>query len=51
MRDFKELFSNFRQSINGYDFYVDFEKVYGKIDNIKNEREIFCVPDTRRNRK
>lgn len=40
MRDFKEWFSNFRQSINGYDFYVDFEKVYGKIDNIKIELNI-----------
>ena len=40
MRDFKEWFSNFRQSINGYNFYVDFEKVYGKIDNIKIELNI-----------
>lgn len=39
MRDFKEWFSNFRKSINGYD-YVDFEKVYGKIDNIKIELSI-----------
>ena len=39
-RDFKEWFSNFRQSINGYDFYVDFQKVYGKIDNIKVELNI-----------
>ena len=28
MRIFKEWFENFRQSINGYNFYVDFEKVY-----------------------
>lgn len=40
MRIFKEWFENFRQSINGYNFYVDFEKVYGKIDNIKIELNI-----------
>lgn len=40
MRNFKEWFECFRQSINGYDFYVDFEKVYGKVDNIKIELNI-----------
>lgn len=40
MRNFKEWFGNFRKSINSYDFYVDFEKVYGKIDDIKVELNI-----------
>ncbi|MBE7067708.1 MAG: restriction endonuclease [Clostridiales bacterium] len=40
MRNFKEWFGCFRQSINGYKFYVDFEKVYGKLDNIKIELNI-----------
>lgn len=39
-RNFSEWFSTFRQSINGYDFYVDFKKVYGKVDNIKVELNI-----------
>lgn len=40
MRNFKEWFEKFRQSINSYNFYVDFEKVYGKVDNIKIELNI-----------
>lgn len=39
-RDFNEWLGSFRNSICDYKFYVDFEKVYGKVDNIKIELNI-----------
>ena len=39
-RDFNEWLDTFRSSICDYKFYVDFEKVYGKVDNIKVELNI-----------
>lgn len=39
-RDFNEWLGSFRNSICDYKFYVDFEKVYGKVDNIKVELNI-----------
>ena len=35
MRDFNEWLGKMRQSINGYNYYVDFEKVYANVDAIK----------------
>lgn len=40
MRDFIKWFSNFRDSISDYSYYVDFEKVYKNIDSIKIELNI-----------
>jgi len=40
MRNFNEWLSEMRQSINGYDYYVDFEKVYANVDEIKIELNI-----------
>lgn len=40
MRNFDEWLSTMRQSINGYDYYVDFEKVYGNVNSIKVELNI-----------
>ena len=40
-RDFNKWLETFRSSICDYKFYVDFEKVYGKVDNIKVELNIF----------
>ncbi len=37
MRDFKEWFGKMRTSINAYDYYVNFNKVYNNVDNIKFE--------------
>ncbi len=39
-RDFNEWFKTFRSSICDYAYYVNFEKVYGNIDNIKVELNI-----------
>ena len=39
-RDFNEWLASFRNSICDYKFYVDFEKVYGNVDNIKIELNI-----------
>ena len=39
-RDFNKWLGSFRNSICDYKFYVDFEKVYGKVDNIKVELNI-----------
>lgn len=36
-RDFNKWLETFRSSICDYKFYIDFEKVYGKVDNIKVE--------------
>jgi len=40
MRDFNEWLGKMRQSINGYNYYVDFEKVYANVDAIKVELNI-----------
>lgn len=39
-RDFNEWFSNFKQSISDYSYYVDFEKIYRNVDKIKVELNI-----------
>ncbi len=39
-RDFNEWFKTFRSSICDYGYYVNFEKVYGNVDNIKVELNI-----------
>ncbi len=39
-RDFNEWFKTFRSSICDYSYYVNFEKVYGNVDNIKVELNI-----------
>lgn len=36
-RNFEEWLSTFRESINGYDYYVDFEKVYRNAKKLKTE--------------
>ena len=40
MRDFEEWLSKMRKSINGYSYYVDFNKVYANVDEIKVELNI-----------
>lgn len=40
MRDFNKWIETFRNSINGYDYYVDFEKVYDNVESIKVELNI-----------
>lgn len=40
MRDFNEWLGKMRPSINGYNYYVDFEKVYANVDAIKVELNI-----------
>ncbi len=40
MRNFGEWLKKMRQSINGYDYYVDYEKVYANVDSIKIELNI-----------
>lgn len=40
MRDFNEWLGKMRPSINGYNFYVDFKKVYENVDSIKVELNI-----------
>lgn len=39
-RDFKEWLNNFKQSISDYSYYVNFEKIYRNVDNIKIELNI-----------
>ena len=39
-RNFNEWIKSFRSSICDYDFYVDFNKVYGNVDAIKIELNI-----------
>ncbi len=39
-RDFNEWFKTFRSSICDYSYYVNFEKVYGNVNNIKVELNI-----------
>ncbi|MGN1104582.1 MAG: type II restriction endonuclease [Candidatus Coproplasma sp.] len=39
-RDFNQWFNMFKASICDYNYYVDFEKVYGKVDSIKIELNI-----------
>ncbi|MDE6442177.1 MAG: type II restriction endonuclease [Clostridia bacterium] len=39
-RNFNEWFKTFRNSICDYAYYVNFEKVYGNVDNIKVELNI-----------
>ncbi len=39
-RSFDEWLSHFRASISGYDYYVDFKKVFTNVDNIKVELHI-----------
>ena len=36
-RNFEEWLGTFRKSINGYDYYVDFEKVYSNAKALKSE--------------
>ncbi len=40
MRDFNKWIETFRNSINGYDYYVDFNKVYENVESIKVELNI-----------
>lgn len=40
MRNFNEWLQGFRNSIASYDYYIDFNKVYRNIDNIKIELNI-----------
>lgn len=40
MRNFNEWLGNMRTNINGYDYYVDFQKVYENVDHIKVELNI-----------
>ncbi len=39
-RNFTDWFSTFRDSIATYSYYIDFEKVYGNVENIKIELNI-----------
>lgn len=39
-RNFSKWFSTFRKSINGYDYYIDFEKVYENAERLKVEINI-----------
>lgn len=39
-RDFDEWLDKFRQSISGYDYYIDFEKVVRNVEKIKVELNI-----------
>ena len=40
MRDFCAWLNQFKSSISDYGYYVDFQKVYGKVDSIKVELNI-----------
>lgn len=40
MRNFSEWLKQMRPSINGFDYYVDYAKVYDNVDNIKVELNI-----------
>ena len=39
-RDFNEWLNKFKASISDYTYYVDFEKIYKKVDNLKLELNI-----------
>ena len=39
-RDFNEWLSKFRHSISDYGYYIDFEKVYRNVENVKIELNI-----------
>lgn len=39
-RDFNIWLSDFRKSISDYGYYIDFQKVYRNIDNIRVELNI-----------
>jgi len=39
-RDFDEFFKNFKCSISDYNYYINFEKVYGNVNNIRIELNI-----------
>ena len=39
-RNFEEWLNEFKFSISGYKYYIDFEKVYRNVDNIKIELNI-----------
>lgn len=39
-RDFTKWLSSFRDSIATYSYYIDFEKIYGNVENIKIELNI-----------
>ena len=36
-RNFTDWLSTFRDSIATYSYYIDFEKVYGNVENIKQD--------------
>ena len=40
MRDFTNWLASFRESISGYDYYINFDKVFKNVDNIKVELNI-----------
>ena len=40
MRNFKKWLSNFRDSIASYAYYIDFEKVFRNVEEIKVELNI-----------
>lgn len=40
MRNFYDWLDNFRESISGYDYYIDFKKVYENVEEIKIELNI-----------
>lgn len=40
MRKFDDWLGKMRSSINNYDYYVDFEKVYANVDSIRVELNI-----------
>lgn len=40
MRDFNAWLGQFKNSISDYGYYVDFQKVYGKVDSVKVELNI-----------
>ena len=39
-RNFEEWLNQFKFSISGYKYYIDFKKVYKNVDNIKIELNI-----------
>ena len=43
MRDFNEWLSKFRMSISGYDYYINFNKVYDNVEKMKVELNILNV--------
>ena len=40
MRNFDSFLANFRDSIATYNYYIDFNKVYGNVESIKIELNI-----------